>query len=218
MDDGCLHAVVWACRGLAWTERQQANTKANISKTGKGTVNGEYIGEPIKEETYEEKTGKGSDGKESQFSPSSANNLDGVVHGESTPRAYELRKEIYFVYAVWFVLVALGFGFNGPNELFMEPFYTGCDLYYSTEVADLASSYSSGGGKNTDQRLDDSMCAQFCIPCVASRFAQLGVNKLGIAAARGRCQDVGYEEHVADKTFAYLAYSLDVEIYYNTCP
>jgi hypothetical protein len=60
------------------------------------------------------------------------------------------------------------------------------------------------------------MCAEFCIPHIASRFVKIGVDKLGVPIQRGQCQDVGYDERVADKTFAYMSYSLDVEVYYSS--
>jgi len=141
-----------------------------------------------------------------------------LAHNESA-KAYTWRKEILYVYAAWFILVAVSLRFLRPSELYVEPFYTGCDLYYSTDVANIASGfYDNGDGEDRrlDEELDESMCAEFCVPHITSRFVQIGVDKLGIAVQSGQCQDVGYGEHVADKTFAYMSYSLDVEIYYSS--
>lgn len=167
-------------------------------------MSGEYIGESMKEEDCGDRAS------------------DEQASARATEYGYTWRKEILYVYAVWFVLVALGIGLNGPNALYLEPFYTGCELYYSTDVASIAAgTYDNGGGDADRRRLDEeqddeSMCAEFCIPLVTSRFVQLGVDRLGIAASRGQCQDAGYSEHVADKTFSYLSYSLDVEVYYQS--
>lgn len=179
-------------------------------------VPGEYVGEPMKEVASE------ADGDESSNDQGTSVELvkrDGLVHDEAAATAHTWRKEFLYVYAVWFILVVLGLGFNGPSELTMEPFYTGCDLYYSTDVANIASGFYDGGGdddRRLDEDLDESMCAEFCVPHITSRFVQIGVDKLGIAVDRGQCQDVGYGEHVADKTFSYMSYSLDVEIYYSS--
>jgi hypothetical protein len=176
-------------------------------------VSGEYVGEPMKEETCDDRaTGEKASARVTERNE--------VSRKESSTAGYTWRKEILYAYAVWFVLVALGIGLNGPNALYTEPFYTGCELYYSTDVASIAAgAYDNGDAdrRRLDEEQDDeSMCAEFCIPLVASRFVRLGVDRLGIAASRGQCQDVGYSEHVADKTFSYLSYSLDVEVYYQS--
>ena len=169
----------------------------------------EYIGEPM------DQSASGADGNDAAKQESCDTlKRDGLIRDEPLHK-YTWRKEIIYVYAVWFVLVALGVRVGRPSELYMEPFYTACDLYYSTDVANIAS--ASGfydGDRRLDEENDESMCAEFCVPRITSRFVQIGVNKLGIAVDRGQCQDVGYNEHVADKTFAYMSYSLDVEIYY----
>jgi len=33
------------------------------------------------------------------------------------------------------------------------------------------------------------------------------------AVEYGICEDIGYDEHIADQTFEYLYYPLDVEVY-----
>ena len=32
---------------------------------------------------------------------------------------------------------------------------------------------------------------------------------------KGTCEDIGYDQHAADKTITYYGYSLDVEAYYQ---
>ena len=172
-------------------------------------VSDEYVGEPM---------GSASkiDTNRGRQTPETVKR-DGLINDEQAPPKYTWRKEIMYAYAVWFVLVVLGLRFNVPNELYVESFYTGCDLYYSTDVESIASDlYSNNEDRRLDENTDESMCAEFCIPHIASRFVKIGVNKLGIPIQRGQCQDVGYGELVADKTFAYMSYSLDVEVYYSS--
>lgn len=170
-------------------------------------VSDEYVGEPM-ETSSKNDTINGRQTTETVT-------REGLIHDEQSPPKYTWRKEIMYAYAVWFVLVVLGLGFNGPNELYMESFYTGCDLCYSTDVENIASDlYNNDEDRRLDEDSDESMCAEFCIPHIASRFVKIGVNKLGIPIQRGQCQDVGYGERMADKTFAYMSYSLDVEVYY----
>jgi hypothetical protein len=184
----------------------------------------EYVGEPM-EQSSSEMAGSIPDNDQMEHRAeripteqvSETAKRDGLVHDEPANK-YALRKEFLYAYAIWFVLVALGLRFRGPSALYMEPFYTGCDLYYSTDVANIASGFYDGGDgdRRLDEEMDESMCAEFCIPHITSLFVKIGVDKLGIAVSKGQCEDVGYGEHVADKTFAYMSYSLDVEIYYSS--
>ena len=174
-------------------------------------VSNTYVGEPMEQETSEGVGGEFTD----DHKATETSKRDGLVHGEA-PLRYTWRKEILYAYAIWFILVVLGLGFNGPNELYMEPFFTGCDIYYSTDAANMASGMYGDGNRRLDEEMDETMCVEFCIPHVASRFVKIGVDKLGIAVQSGQCQDAGYGEHVADKTFAYMSYSLDVEVYYSS--
>ena len=187
-------------------------------------ISQEYVGEPMeqlspettRDDTRDEQTSHRMEGVSNEQDGSELAKRDGLIHDEPAGH-YALRKEFLFVYAVWFVLLVLGLGFGGPDALYIEPFYTGCDLYYSTEVTNIASGFYVGDGdRRLDDEVDESMCAEFCVPHITSRFVKIGVDKLGIAVSRGHCEDAGYGEHVADKTFAYMSYSLDVEIYYSS--
>ena len=178
------------------------------TKATENQVSDEYVGEPMDDSSE-------NDTKHGQTTETV--HRDGLINDEQATAKYTPRKEIMYGYAVWLVLVVLGLGFNGPNELYMEAFYTGCELYYSTDVENIASDlYSNDEDRRLDENSYESMCAEFCIPHIASRFVKIGVDKLGVPIQRGQCQDVGYDERVADKTFAYMSYSLDVEVYYSS--
>ena len=148
---------------------------------------------------------------------SSKNEEVGATPIEHLTRRFTWRKEILYFYVVWLILVLSGISFTRPSELYTEPFYTGCDLYFSTEVSNVASKfYDNDGRRFLEENADRSMCAEFCVPAVASRFVQLGVDQIGITVDRGQCQDMGYTDHVADKTLSYMSYSLDVEVFYSS--
>ncbi len=108
-----------------------------------------------------------------------------------------------------------------PNQLYTQPFFTGCDLRYTDQVGTLgsyykteASSRSGNRGRRLDESMDQVICAQFCIPHLASRLVTLGADRLfQLTLFPGMCQDAGYDSHVADKTFRYMSYSLDVEVF-----
>jgi membrane associated rhomboid family serine protease len=123
------------------------------------------------------------------------------------------------VLAVLFVCVI--FRVNAPDRLYLQPYYTGCDLMYAEgeDVSSVAQNYMNND--NDDGRLlrqlddgYDSICAQFCIPHIAAEGAVYGSDRVvGLPVTRGKCEDLGYDEHMADKTFEYFSYSLDVEIF-----
>ena len=60
------------------------------------------------------------------------------------------------------------------------------------------------------------MCAQLCLPHLVSRPAIWGANiyDKSLDVQKGQCEDVGYSQHIADKTYAYRKYSVDIELYY----
>jgi len=124
-----------------------------------------------------------------------------------------------------------------PNQLYLEPYYTGCDLRFAAgeDIANLASTYAGNyrrqliinssstekqqiyrslEGEENDFDYDD-ICAQFCIPHLVSRGAIYGAQRIfGLSLIKGRCEDRGYDRHMADKTFNYIFdYSFDVEIF-----
>lgn len=108
-----------------------------------------------------------------------------------------------------------------PNRLYLDPYYTGCDMRYTAgeDVSNLANNYGSRERRLGDDKGDDydfdNICAQFCIPHLVSRGAVYGAQKiLSVSLTAGQCEDAGYDTHMADKTFNYfLNYSFDVEIF-----
>jgi membrane associated rhomboid family serine protease len=120
-------------------------------------------------------------------------------------------------YGVMFLLLL--FRLRRPNKLYLQPFYTGCNLQYSDGIDDLAASYYNGGEGNGERLLDDedgayqNLCAQFCVPHLASKGVMFGAKRFGLPITSGTCEGNGFDEHLADKTFKYATYSLDVEIY-----
>ena len=132
-----------------------------------------------------------------------------------------LRKTPLFILmctycAMAFVIVSR---IRSPNKLYLQPFYTGCDLMV-VEGEDLAA--AAGNFYNADRRrrlhdqngIDDNMCAQFCVPHLVSRGVTYGAQRLlGLGLVRGTCDMLGYDEYMADKTFKQMSYALDVEIF-----
>ena len=63
---------------------------------------------------------------------------------------------------------------------------------------------------------EEFMCAQFCVPHLVSKPFMWGARmKTSFDVQPGWCEDVGYSQHIADKTFAYKSYSIDIELYYD---
>jgi membrane associated rhomboid family serine protease len=114
-----------------------------------------------------------------------------------------------------------------PDPIYKDPFYTGCRLYWSDQVEDLASgsvfrSDNNDDGANQKHRrrrnlIDyDGMCAQFCIPNLVAPLVAPITKRLGISVvAKGQCVDNGYETRAFTKTFSYATYALDVDVYYG---
>jgi hypothetical protein len=114
-----------------------------------------------------------------------------------------------------------------PDPIYKDPFYTGCRLYWSDQVEDLASgsvfrSDNNDDGANQKHRrrrnlIDyDGMCAQFCIPNLVATLVAPITKRLGISVvAKGQCVDNGYETRAFTKTFSYATYALDVDVYYG---
>jgi hypothetical protein len=129
-----------------------------------------------------------------------------------------------------------------PNKVHMEPFYTGCKLYYTDAVDELYSSFSSSNDDQTDRgdghrqlsimgevvfripfrwlggrrRMEgDSQyeCAEFCVPHILTPAFRGITRHRGIPIYSGMCQEYGYATKVLDKTLSALSYSLDVELY-----
>ncbi len=104
------------------------------------------------------------------------------------------------------------------SSLYLDPFYRGCQVYWSDQVADLADGSllsNDDHGGNERRRLE--VCAQFCVSnAVMAPLVPPATRAYGLSStiARAQCSEQGYEIHFLIKTFAYLSCSLDVELYY----
>ena len=160
---------------------------------------------------------------------------DGTGSTPSDRRSlYAISRKVALVCIFTFCLVPVFGRLARPNSLYVEPFYTGCKLFYSSEVAELES-YSFGKSDDDDKNAQnknegrrelrwsrwleegdfdyDDACAQFCVPHIATPIVKRFTSSRGIPIQLGQCLDQGYETHVVDKTFNFLSYSLDVELY-----
>eukprot|EP00980_Cylindrotheca_fusiformis_P001406 scaffold345_cov134-Cylindrotheca_fusiformis.AAC.17 len=125
-------------------------------------------------------------------------------------------KGILVVYAV--MLFLLAFRIVRPNRVYMSPFLTGCDLAYVELPADVAGSFYGEQRRLEENAADDddggTLCAEFCVPHIAGRPLIWGADSYsGYSVSQGRCEENGYDTHVADKTFTKATYSVDVEIF-----
>ena len=145
-------------------------------------------------------------------------NADPTIN-EWMPNPAALSKGIYAIgglYLLIFVLVLAGV--PNPNELYQYPYLTGCKMMYSTDLGSLAQNFARRRlGDNFDY--DNQGCAQFCVPHLVERPFYYGLKKYAdysgteYAVEYGICEDIGYDDHIADQTFEYLHYPLDVEVY-----
>jgi len=134
---------------------------------------------------------------------------------QASPDFYLRRKPLYTVaglYVILFVIILLGL--PHPKELYLQAFFTGCDLMYSDEVNKITYEYYSNRDRTLEEGGSNDLCAQFCVPHLATRGVVFGAQRLaGLQLTKGSCETHGFDEHVADKTFKYFSYSLDVEIF-----
>lgn len=142
---------------------------------------------------------------------------DGISEVRKASPEFKLkRKTLYLVaafYGVMFLILLLRL--RRPNKLYLQPFYTGCQLQYSDGIDFLGASYNSDEGERrfVEDRDNQNLCAQFCVPHLASSGVIFGAQRFNLPITPGTCEANGYDEHLADKTFNYATYSLDVEIY-----
>jgi len=112
------------------------------------------------------------------------------------------------LFLLMFILILSGV--PNPNSLYQYPFLTGCTMMYSTDVG----TFINNAGYDFD-----NLCAQFCVPHLIEKPFYFGLKKYAdysgteYAVNYGICEDIGYSEHIADQTFSYMAYPLDVEVY-----
>jgi len=149
-----------------------------------------------------------------------------------------LTRKMMFLYSFLALLTVLFllllFRVRRPNQMYEQPFMTSCDLVYTTNVNNIVSGYYGTQFRNNDddqggeerfrmrwleEQEEDAaeyMCAQLCLPHLVSRPAIWGANiyDKSLDVQKGQCEDVGYSQHIADKTYAYRKYSVDIELYY----
>jgi Pectinacetylesterase len=128
--------------------------------------------------------------------------------------------------SVFFLLfLVVLFRLRRPNQLYLQPFYTSCNVMYTagedvdTIINTFGSSYRNRRRSNQRQLNGYSyeaatLCAEFCIPHLVSRLTVIGAEQLfRLPLTAGVCDDIGYDVHIADKTVILSGYSLDFEIF-----
>ena len=129
----------------------------------------------------------------------------------------ELSKTVHGftgVFAIIFILILAGV--PNPNELYQYPYLTGCKMMYSTDLAQFFGGRRLGDGFD----YNNIGCAQFCVPHLVEKPFYYGLKKYAsysedveYSVEYGLCEQIGYDEHIADTTFEYMKYPLDVEVY-----
>lgn len=116
------------------------------------------------------------------------------------------------------IFILLIAGVPNPNEIYVYPYATGCEMKYSLDITDIAGQLSGQDRRKLKDNNDyDGLCAQFCIPHLIELPFSWSMNKYTeYAMPDGLCVDIGYASHMADKTYSYWGYALDVELYYPT--
>jgi len=115
------------------------------------------------------------------------------------------------------IFILLLAGVPNPNEMYEYPFMTGCEMKYSLNIQDIADQLTGGGGRKMKEDDYDGLCAQICVPHLIVQPLSWSIAKFSdYSFLDGLCSEIGYETHVADSTYSYWGYSLDVELYYET--
>jgi len=118
-------------------------------------------------------------------------------------------KVIGGVYSLLFILILANV--PRPNDIYQHPYLTGCSMMYTPDLDSVQEAF--GGRRKLGDY--DGLCAQFCVPHLISKpfyWSVSGYTEYGLY--QGTCPDMGYTNHVADKTMTFYGYSLDVEGYY----
>jgi membrane associated rhomboid family serine protease len=130
--------------------------------------------------------------------------------------------------SVFFLMfLVLLFRLRRPNRLYLQPYYTSCNVMYiagedvDTIINTFGSSYRYRYRRRSNQRQLNgysfeaaTLCAEFCIPHLVSRLTVIGAEQLfRLPLTTGVCDDIGYDVHIADKTVVLSGYSLDFEIF-----
>ena len=96
-------------------------------------------------------------------------------------------------------------------------------MMYTPDLDAVLGDFGGGGDRRrlneeTKRELGDydGLCAQFCVPHLIDKPFEWSVAKYtDYEMSTGKCEDIGYGTHAADKTITYFGYSLDVEGYYE---
>jgi len=116
-----------------------------------------------------------------------------------------------------FLIILLLANVPRPDKMYKYPYLTGCDMKYSLEVDDIVDQFSNGEMRRLEKNEDENggeLCAQFCVPHLIRMPLSWSIRKYtDYSLLDGMCTDLGYETHMADKTYTYWGYSLDVELY-----
>jgi len=125
------------------------------------------------------------------------------------------------VYSVIFILILSNV--PKPDVAYQYPYLTGCAMMYTPDLDAVMGDF--GGERRLQEEMEaerelgdyDGLCAQFCVPHLINRPFEWSVAKYtDYEMSRGKCEDIGYDAHAADKTITYFGYSLDVEGYYSS--
>jgi len=112
-----------------------------------------------------------------------------------------------------------------PDKSNVYPYLTGCGLVYSNQIGDFVNAYA-GNANNNGRSLGEegnggedyfdgsNMCAQMCIPHLVYGPALWGVQKFAsVPLVQGTCEENGYQEHIADKTFNEFTVTFEVQLF-----
>lgn len=120
--------------------------------------------------------------------------------------------------AMLFILVFRG---RRPDKMYEYPFFTGCNLLFTDKVSDIVGSFMNDDEADNRRHLgsgdvayDQDMCAQACVPHIASMGTVWGVEQyFDVSLENGVCDEEGSYYFMFAKTFKYFTYSLDVEVF-----
>jgi hypothetical protein len=116
---------------------------------------------------------------------------------------------ISVIYVILFIVIASNV--PTPDSHYQYPYLTGCSMMYTSDLDAVLQDFGGGRRKLGDY---DGFCAQFCVPHLIDKPFYLGVGRFtGYDMTQGMCEEIGYDEHVADKTITYFGYSLDIEAF-----
>jgi len=136
---------------------------------------------------------------------------------------WKLVQGLGALYCLQYILVLLRV--PSPEKHNMYPYLTGCGLVYSDRIGDFVNAYANNAnndgrslGEDDDGGEDyfdgQNMCAQMCLPHLVYRPALWGAQKFAsLPLAEGTCEENGYEEHIADKTFHEFTLTFEVQLY-----